>query len=55
MYQRPKMGVYVDNNGRQWQTNESRGPLPTRTRKSEGSTEGRQQPRAPLCQGGIDL
>jgi hypothetical protein len=22
MYQRPKMGVYVDNNGRQWQTNE---------------------------------
>jgi hypothetical protein len=22
MYRRPKMGVYVDNNGRQWQTNE---------------------------------
>jgi hypothetical protein len=22
MYQRPKMGVYIDNNGRQWQTNE---------------------------------
>lgn len=22
MYQRPKIGVYVDNNGRQWQTNE---------------------------------
>jgi hypothetical protein len=22
MYQRPKMGVYVDNNSRQWQTNE---------------------------------
>jgi hypothetical protein len=23
-YQRPKMGVYVDNNGRQWQTTKSR-------------------------------
>jgi hypothetical protein len=22
MYQRPKMGLYVDNNARQWQTNE---------------------------------
>jgi hypothetical protein len=22
MYQKPKMGVYIDNNGRQWQTNE---------------------------------
>jgi hypothetical protein len=22
IYQKPKLGIYVDNNGRQWQTNE---------------------------------